>query len=183
MIAADTFMIVFRSFHILAGVLWVGSAFLFVGFIGPSVAEVGPSAGPLLTAVVKKRKVAKVITVLGAVTVVAGWILWLKNMSSYPSLGDWVTSSFGLVLTIGGVLATISAFVGAIGVGRNVERARRPGRRDRCLGGSADAGATVSDGSAREGVGAPREDRPRPAGPRRPRDGDRALLVGARRSD
>lgn len=122
MIAADTFMIVFRSFHILAGVLWVGSAFLFVGFIGPSAAEVGPSAGPLLTAAVKKRKVAKVVTVLGAVTVIAGWILWLKNMSLYPSLGDWVTSSFGFVLTIGGVLATISAYVGAVGVGMNVER-------------------------------------------------------------
>ncbi len=52
----------------------------------------------------------------------AGWIMWLKNMSLSPSLGDWLTSSFGLVLTIGGVLATISAFVGAIGVGRGVER-------------------------------------------------------------
>ena len=71
----------------------------------------------------KRCDAAKVITVLGAVNVTAGWILWLKNMSLYPSLGDWVTSSFGLVLTIGGVLATISAFVGAIGVGMNVERA------------------------------------------------------------
>jgi hypothetical protein len=122
MIAAQPFMIVFRFLHILAGVLWVGSAFLFVGFIGPSAAEVGPSAGPILTAAVKKRKVAKVITGLGGVTVLAGWILWLKNMSQYPSLGDWVTSRFGLVLTIGGVLATISAAVGALGVGRNVER-------------------------------------------------------------
>jgi hypothetical protein len=33
-----------------------------------------------------------------------------------------VTSSFGLVLTIGAVLATITAFVGVLGVGRNVER-------------------------------------------------------------
>ena len=122
MIAAEPFMIVFRFLHIVAGMLWVGSAFLFVGFIGPSAAEVGPSAGPLLTAAVKKRKVAKVITALGGVTVLAGWILWLRNMSQYPSLGDWVTSSFGLVLTVGGVLATISAVFGTIGVGRNVER-------------------------------------------------------------
>ena len=62
------------------------------------------------------------ITALGGVTVLAGWIMWLKNMSQYPSLGDWVSSSFGLALTIGGVLATISAFVGAIGVGRGVEK-------------------------------------------------------------
>jgi uncharacterized membrane protein len=122
MVAAEPFMIVFRFLHILAGVLWVGSAFLFVGFIGPSAAEVGPSALPVLTEAIKKRKVAKVITVLGFVTVLAGWVLWLKNMSLYPSLGDWVSSSFGLVLTIGGVLATISAFVGSIGVGRGVER-------------------------------------------------------------
>jgi uncharacterized membrane protein len=122
MIAVATFMLVFRFLHIVAGVLWVGSAFLFVGFIGPSASEVGPSAGPLLTAAVKKRKVAKVIEGLGWTTVAAGWVLWLKDMSIRDSLGDWVGSSFGLVLTIGGVLATISAFVGAIGVGRNVER-------------------------------------------------------------
>src|SRR5436309_12076327 len=115
--ATAPFMLIFRFFHILAGVLWVGSAFLFVAFIGPSAAEVGPSAGPLLTAAVKKRKAAKVITGLGVTTVVAGWILWLRDMSLAGSIGDWVTSRFGLVLTIGGVLATITAVVGAVGVG------------------------------------------------------------------
>jgi hypothetical protein len=122
MLAADTFMIVFRFLHIVAGILWVGSSFLFVAFLGPSAQEVGPSAGPLLTAAVKKRKAAKVITGLGGVNVVAGWILWFRNMDLAGSLGDWVTSSFGLGLTIGGVLATITAFVGALGVARNVER-------------------------------------------------------------
>jgi hypothetical protein len=122
MIATSAFMLVFRFFHIVSGVLWVGSAFLFVGFIGPSAAELGPAAGPLLDAVVKKRKVAKVITGLGFTTVLAGWVLWLKNMSLYGGLYDWVTSRFGLVLTIGGTLATITAFVGAIGVGLGVER-------------------------------------------------------------
>jgi uncharacterized membrane protein len=122
MIAAQPFMLVFRFLHIVAGVLWVGSAFLFVAIIGPSAAEVGPSAGPLLTAAVKKRKAVKVIIALGGVTVLAGWILWLRNASQASSLGDWVTSNFGLVLTIGGVLATIAAYEGAVGVGRNVER-------------------------------------------------------------
>ena len=122
MIATEPFMLVFRFFHIVAGVLWVGSAFLFVAFLGPSAAEVGPAAGPLLTVAVKKRKVVKVITALGGVTVLAGWILWLRYASQAASLGDWVSTRFGLVLAIGGVLATISLFVGAIGVGRGVER-------------------------------------------------------------
>jgi uncharacterized membrane protein len=121
-VATDTFMIVFRTFHIVAGVLWVGAAFLFVGFIGPSAAEVGPSAGPLLSVAVHKRKVVRVITGLGGITVLAGWILWLKDLSLVGSFGDWVGSRFGLVLTIGAVLATTAMFEGAIGVGRNVER-------------------------------------------------------------
>src|SRR6266536_4685780 len=121
MVATAPFFLVFRFFHIVAGVLWVGSAFLFVGFIGPSAAEVGPAAGPLLTAAVKKRKVVKVITALGGTNVLAGWVLWLRDMDLYGSLDNWVSSRFGLVITIGAVLATISLFVGSIGVGRNVE--------------------------------------------------------------
>jgi uncharacterized membrane protein len=117
-----TFMIILRLLHIVSGVLWVGSAFLFVGFIGPSAAEVAPTAGPLLHAAVKKRKVAKVITALGGVTVLAGWIMWFRDMNQFGSLGDWLNSSFGLVLTIGAVLATIAAVEGTLGVGRNVER-------------------------------------------------------------
>ena len=87
MIALDPFFLVFRFLHIVCGVLWVGSAFLFVGFTGPSAAEVGPSAVPLLTATVKKRKVTKVITTLGWITVIAGWVMWFKNMSQFDSLG------------------------------------------------------------------------------------------------
>ena len=114
MLATAPFMIVFRLLHIVAGSLWVGSTFLFVGFIGPSAAEVGPSAGPVLHAAVKKRKVVKVITGLAITTVVAGWVMWLRDMNQV-GFGDWVTSSFGLVLTIGGVLATITAFGGSSG--------------------------------------------------------------------
>jgi len=122
LVAAMPYMLVLRFFHIVAGTLWVGSAFMFVGFIGPSAGEVGSSAGPLMHAAVKKRKVAKVITGLAGVTVVAGWLMWLRDMDQYGSLGDWVGSTFGLVLTIGAVLATIAFFLGYHGVGRNVER-------------------------------------------------------------
>jgi uncharacterized membrane protein len=122
MLAASPFFLVFRFIHIVAGVLWVGSTFLFVAIIGPSAAEVGPSAGPVLSVAVKKRKVVKVITGLGITNVLAGWVLWLRNMDLYGSLDNWVSSRFGLVITIGAVLATITFFVGYIGVGRNVER-------------------------------------------------------------
>jgi uncharacterized membrane protein len=119
---ADGFMLVFRLLHIVAGVLWVGSAFLFTAFIGPSAAEVGPSAGPLFSVLVHKRKVPKVISGLAGVTVLAGWIMWLHNMSLYGGLGNWLDSTFGRVLTIGAVFATAAMFLGEFGVGKNVER-------------------------------------------------------------
>jgi uncharacterized membrane protein len=122
MIAAATFMLIFRFLHIVAGVLWVGSVFLFVGFIGPSAAEVAPSGQRLLTAAVKKRKVGRVIAGLAITNVLAGWTMWLRNMSIYGSLGEWVSSRFGLVITIGGVLATIAALLGTLVVGPTVER-------------------------------------------------------------
>jgi uncharacterized membrane protein len=122
MLASSVFYLVFRFFHVVAGVLWVGSAFLFSAFLGPSVAEVGPSAGPLLTVLVKKRKFPTVIKALSGITVLAGWILWLRDLDLYGSLGDWLGSSFGLVLTIGAVLATVAFVIGLVGIAPNVER-------------------------------------------------------------
>jgi hypothetical protein len=118
----DPIMLVLRLFHVVAGALWFGSAFLFAGFVGPAAAETAPSSGPLMSAVIKKRRAAKVISWLAITTVIAGWLLWAKNALGYPSIGDWVTSSFGLVLTIGGVLATVAAYYGITGIGNNVER-------------------------------------------------------------
>jgi ribose/xylose/arabinose/galactoside ABC-type transport system permease subunit len=135
LIAAEPFMLVFRFLHIVSGALWFGSAFLFVGIIGPSAAEVGPSAGPLLSVAVKKRRVAKIITWLGMITVTAGWVMWIKDMRDYGGLGDWLGTGFGIGLTIGGVLATVTFFIGYFGVGRNVERLVDLGDRIAAAGG------------------------------------------------
>lgn len=119
---ADPLMVVLRFFHIVGGALWIGSAFLFVAFIGPSAAEVAPTSGPFLSAAVKKRRVAKMITGLAITTVVAGWLMWFRDLGTYGSLESFLGSPFGIVLTIGGVLATIAAYTGITGVGNNVER-------------------------------------------------------------
>ena len=117
----DPLMIVLRLFHIVGGALWFGSAFLFAGFIGPAAAETAPASGVLMSAVVKKRRVAEVIKWLAITTVIAGWAIWLKFALS-AGVDVWVTSTYGLVLTIGGVLATAAAYFGITGIGNNVEK-------------------------------------------------------------
>jgi hypothetical protein len=86
-------MLFLRFLHIVLGAAWFGAAFLFVGFIGPSAAEVGPSAGPLLSAVVKKRKAARIITWIGMITITVGWIMWLRSSRSTASLTSRYSSS------------------------------------------------------------------------------------------
>jgi len=124
--ATDGIMIVLRLFHIVAGVLWVGSAFFFVGFLGPATGMVGPEvSGPLFQVLVGKMRVPKVITRFAMITVTFGWLLWLKDLRDYSdwSLSNWVFHNhFGLVLTIGAILATVAFVEGYLGVGKNVER-------------------------------------------------------------
>jgi hypothetical protein len=117
----DPLMIVLRLFHIVGGALWFGSAFLFAGFIGPAAAETAPASGVVMSAVVKKRRVAEVIKWLAITTVIAGWAIWLK-FALGAGVDVWVTSTYGLVLTIGGVLATLAAYFGITGIGNNVEK-------------------------------------------------------------
>jgi len=122
--SADIVMIVLRFFHIVGGALWVGSAFLFVAVIGPSAAEVGPSAGPLLQVAVKKRKVVTQITIFATATVAAGWLMWLKDLRDYDwNVADWVLHSggFGLAITLGAIMATIAYYEGYFHVGKGVE--------------------------------------------------------------
>jgi len=96
-------MIVFRFLHIVAGAFWFGAATLFGAVLGPAAAEVGPSAGPLLANLVVKRRVAKVITGAGMMTVFAGALIYWHDDQTlgHSSLGDWLGTRFGLVFTIG----------------------------------------------------------------------------------
>jgi hypothetical protein len=114
-------MLVLRLFHIVAGALWFGSAFLFTGFVGPSAAETAPGSGAVMSGIIKKRRGAEVIKWLAITTVIAGWAIWLKYATAMGFV-EWVTSSFGLVLTIGGISATAAAYFGITGIGNNVEK-------------------------------------------------------------
>jgi len=122
MVATSTYLIVFRIVHILAGVAWAGSSFLFVGFIGPAASEIGPAAGPLMANLVEKRKVTNVIEGTASFTVLAGLFLYWHDWHAVGSFGDWIGTRFGLVLTIGGVAAIIAFFLGTFGIKPSVER-------------------------------------------------------------
>jgi hypothetical protein len=132
-IAISAFFLVFRLLHIVAGTLWVGMSFMFLAVIGPTAGQLGPAAGPFMTALGKKAP--GIITPVATVTVLAGWALWLRDWSDFGSLGDWVTSRYGLVLTIGAVLATVAYFGGAFGTGPTIKKMSALGEQIAAAGG------------------------------------------------
>ena len=76
MIAIDGLMVVLRLVHILAGVLWVGSVFLFVVYVQPSAAAIGPAGAPFMAELLGKRRLVDRIIAIGATAVVAGLLMY-----------------------------------------------------------------------------------------------------------
>lgn len=115
-------MIVFRIVHILAAVLWVGSAFLFTVFIGPTAAELGPAAFPMMKTLVEERHVPRVIEILSGSAVLGGLFLYWHDWHAYGSFGSWLGHPFGIGITIGAISAIAAFFVGNFGIGQTVEK-------------------------------------------------------------
>ena len=116
------FFIVFRLIHILAGVAWAGGVFLFVVFIQPSAAAVGPAAGPMMGQLLGARKLVDWFLRIAAVTIVAGLILYVKIVSDFGSLGDLLSTGYGVALTVGMLTAIAAAFFGMFVTRPNVRR-------------------------------------------------------------
>jgi hypothetical protein len=115
MVAFETFMVLFRIVHILAGVAWVGSVFFLVMYVQPSASAIRPAAGPFMTELLGKRRLVDRIIGIAAFTVIAGLFLYWHDWHNYASFGDFVTSRFGGVLTIGAVSSLIALAFGIFG--------------------------------------------------------------------
>lgn len=122
MLATSAYLIVFRILHIVAGVAWGGAVFLFVVFVQPSAAAVGPAAGPFMQELLGRRKLVNKILGLAAFTIVGGMFLYWHNWQQIGSLGDWVGTRFGLGLTFGSVAAIVAFLIGLLGTKPGVDR-------------------------------------------------------------
>jgi uncharacterized membrane protein len=123
MIGANTFMIVFRIVHILAGAIWFGSLTVLVFFIQPSGASLGPSAGPFIQELLARRRLPNFVLSMGGVTVVAGLFLYWKDWHDKGSFADWIGTNFGLAITVGAVAAIVALAIGGSVVKPTLARA------------------------------------------------------------
>lgn len=129
----DWLLIVLRLIHIIAGVLWVGGAIFFFYFIEPTANELGPDAEKFMGRIVVQRRMPIYFLVFSGLTVLAGLILYWIDSSGLR--GEWITSGFGLVLTIGGLAGLIAAVGGNLLIKPNVDRLAAIGAEIKAAGG------------------------------------------------
>jgi uncharacterized membrane protein len=116
------FFIIFRLIHILAGVAWAGGVFLFVVFLQPSAAAIGPAAGPMMGQLLGTRKLVDRFLQLAAITIAAGLVMYVKIATDFGSLGDLLATGYGVALTVGMLTAIAAASLGMFVTRPNVGR-------------------------------------------------------------
>jgi hypothetical protein len=103
----DTYMVVLRIVHILAGVFWVGAAFMTILFLQPTAREIGPAAGPFMAHLAGKKRLIDWVLGAAGLTILAGLLMYWRVSGGLDA--DWIGSAPGISLTIG-ALCGIAAF-------------------------------------------------------------------------
>jgi uncharacterized membrane protein len=100
-------LIVLRLIHILAGMMWVGAAVFNVLFLGPTLARVGPAAGPVMAAL-RERGMFTFLPAMAVLTILSGIRLMMIMSAGFDA--SWFNSVRGATYAWSG-LAAIVAFV------------------------------------------------------------------------
>ena len=110
--AITLYVIVLRLLHIVAGVFWVGGAWMVVGFLEPTASASAPEGPKFLQKLFQSRFPA-VMSAAGGTNILAGLLLYWKDSGGLRL--DWITTRAGLGFTVGAV-AAIAAFAVGFGV-------------------------------------------------------------------
>jgi uncharacterized membrane protein len=129
----DVYLIVLRVLHIGAAVFWVGSFFLFFGFIEPTAKALGPGAGPFMGHMTGKRKLPIALAIASTLAVLTGALLLWDRSGGFS--GAYFGTGTGLTFLLGGITATIAWLVGLVAVRPAVERMGAVGAEVQASGG------------------------------------------------
>lgn len=98
-------ILIARLLHIFAGVVWAGTVMSFGRYVEPVVNEIGPS-GQAFMQRLEQRGFTKFMLVMAVTGILSGaYLYWRVSGLSV----EWITSSYGLTLTIGAITA-LAAF-------------------------------------------------------------------------
>ncbi|HLA42729.1 MAG TPA: hypothetical protein VJZ27_04810 [Aggregatilineales bacterium] len=116
----DVLMIVLRLIHIFAGIFWIGVAMFMVGFVAPTVQKLGADGGKFMQGLVVHTPYGAAMGITATSTFLTGAIMFYKTSDSFN--GDWLSTTQGIVLSIGVVAGTLAWGHGAATLAPRVTR-------------------------------------------------------------
>jgi len=148
----DTLMVIMRIIHIFAGVFWVGSTFLLIGFVAPTVAATGDSGRQFMSYLGMKTKFSPVMALAGTLSVLSGLVMYYII---FDVTLDGLSSGYGLSLTIGALAGIIALIVGFVFQSRSANKMKAVAAEMEAAGGppTPEQMAVMKEGAERIALG------------------------------
>jgi hypothetical protein len=126
MSASTVLFLLLRAAHVLLAVLWVGATAFTTFLLMPALQDLGPAAGPVMAALMR-RKLSAFMASLGGLTVVTGLYLYYRFTGGFdPSLsGSMGARVFGM----GGLAGIVALILGGAIIARNTKKMDALGAR------------------------------------------------------
>jgi uncharacterized membrane protein len=113
-------VILLRTIHIFASVLWVGSAILYLFFVEPSVKSLGPAGPKFMRDFIEKRRYPIYMSVVSLLTILSGALLYWNSSGGLQI--NWIKSGAGIGFTIGSVASLLVFIMGMLMIKPRAER-------------------------------------------------------------
>ena len=113
--------IILRLVHIFGGVYWVGASFFMMTILGPAAAATGETGKQFMQHLSLRSRMSDFIGAAAALTFISGFALywWLSDFSM-----GWISSPYGLTLTLGAIAGTIAWVYGFFAHGMKTKHMR-----------------------------------------------------------
>jgi uncharacterized membrane protein len=103
-------LLILRTIHIFAGVMWVGSAIFYLFLVDPTVKSLGSSGHKFMDHLITRQRYPVYMGIIASLTILSGAILFPYTSGSFSIA--WMKTGPGLGFTIGSLVGMSVSFVG-----------------------------------------------------------------------
>ncbi len=119
--------------HVISAVCWAGGSIIYSQFVEPSVKATSPESQKFLQYFMGRRKFSTFMSVVSALTVLAGGLLYWHDSLGLQS--NWILSGAGIGFSVGALFGITVLIYGAIALGGPAARIGRIGQDIAAAGG------------------------------------------------
>ena len=116
---ATALFLLLRVAHVLLAATWLGASAFVALFLMPSAEDAGPAAGPMMSALMRRKLPVFMAAVGGTVVVTGLYLYWRFTGGFDPALSG---TRAAMVFGTGGISGIAALIVGGVVVSRNAKK-------------------------------------------------------------